>query len=138
MQHWSRLLLLSWQLVRQWRHATQCLSWEFPAGGWPPSFDGDHSDTEALARLELREETGMTAGRLEHLGRLAPNAGLVEQHMDIWLATDLTVGEPERETSEEGMVHAFFTHARFIELVRRGELTDSHSLAAYTLLALRE
>ena len=125
-------------LVRQWRHAVQQLSWEFPAGGYPPGFAGDASDAETLARLELREETGITAGRLEHLGRLAPNIGLVEQHSNIWLATELTHGEPDREASEEGMEHAFFTRAQFLDLVRDGEFVDAQSLAAYALLVVHE
>lgn len=123
-------------LVRQWRHTAQRLSWEFPAGGWPPGFDGDRMDTEALARLELREETGISPGQLRHLGRLAPNIGLVEQSMDVWLATDLILGEPAPEASEEGMEHAFFTHAEFLGLIRTGALFDAQSLAAYALLKI--
>lgn len=124
-------------LVRQWRHTAQRMSWEFPAGGYPPSFTGDRSNREALARLELREETGITAGHLEHLGRLAPNIGLVEQRADVWLASGLSFGEPDREPSEAGMEHAFVTRAAFVELVRAGEVIDAQALAAFTLLTLR-
>ena len=45
-------------LVRQWRHAAQCLSLEFPGG----VTDGGEDPQEAAYR-ELQEETGFKAGK---------------------------------------------------------------------------
>ncbi len=49
-------------LVEQFRYPIGRRSWEFPMGGWPPGKDGT---ALALAQAELREETGLTAGRWE-------------------------------------------------------------------------
>ena len=64
-------------------------------------------DAEELARAELAEETGLRAGRLEHLGRLDIASGLMTQRFDVWLATDLTPGPTAREATEADMVRAF-------------------------------
>lgn len=44
-------------LVRQWRHAFGCSSWELPCGAC------DDDDPATAARRELAEETGLTGGR---------------------------------------------------------------------------
>ena len=47
-------------LVGQYRYPLQAYSWEIPEGGSPES-----ESPEATAIRELREETGLTAGRVE-------------------------------------------------------------------------
>src|SRR5512137_2972228 len=54
-------------LVRQYRHAVRSLVVEIPAG----KLDGAE-DALAGARRELREETGLRAGRFEQLGTFYP------------------------------------------------------------------
>ena len=49
-------------LVGQYRYPVGAYSWEIPEGGGPMS-----EDPEATARRELREETGLTAGKIELL-----------------------------------------------------------------------
>ena len=54
-------------LVGQYRYPLSLYSWEIPEGGSPAS-----ESTEETALRELREETGLTAGRLELISTLAP------------------------------------------------------------------
>ena len=73
-------------LVEQFRHPVGERFWEFPQGSWE---DVAPSSAEALARAELAEETGVRAGRVEHLGRLYFAYGISNQAVDVWRATEL-------------------------------------------------
>ena len=53
-------------LVEQFRYTVQQTLVEFPQGGWERS----DVNPEELARGELREETGLTAGKMTHIGSL--------------------------------------------------------------------
>lgn len=122
-------------LVEQFRYPLGLRRWEFPQGTAPGLAE---MPPEALAARELREETGLVAGKLEDLGLLDVAPGLSSQRGRVYLATDLTQGPPEREAEEQDMRTGSFTRAEFEHLVKRGEITDAQSLAAYALLLLRE
>jgi 8-oxo-dGTP pyrophosphatase MutT (NUDIX family) len=117
-------------LVEQYRYPLGRRCWELPQGAWPAGKTGSALE---LGRAELLEETGLTAARWTQLGRLAASPGLSTQHFDVFLATDLTPGEPEREHSEADMVHRWFPDAQVRAMARRGELFDCHSIAALAL-----
>ena len=93
-------------------------------------------DPEKLAREELRQETGLTARVLRHLGHLHCANGLLSQGLDVFVATGLTAGPPELELEEQDLCSQWFPRAQVDEMIRRGVITDSPSLAAYTLLLL--
>jgi 8-oxo-dGTP pyrophosphatase MutT (NUDIX family) len=122
-------------LVEQFRHPVARRAWEFPQGTWTA---GGNGTPEELARAELAEETGLRAGRVEHLGHLDLAPGLSTQEFDVWLATDLTPGPTAREATEADMVAAFVTEAELRAMVTDGRFTDGPSLAAYALLLLRQ
>jgi 8-oxo-dGTP pyrophosphatase MutT (NUDIX family) len=121
-------------LVEQYRYALGRRVWEFPQGGWP---DGRGGSPEELAAAELREETGLRADRLEHLGRLDSAPGYASNGFDVWLATGLHEGEPRREATESDMVHAHVDTDELRRMIAAGEFTDSNSVAALSLLQLR-
>jgi 8-oxo-dGTP pyrophosphatase MutT (NUDIX family) len=105
-------------LVEQYRYPVGQRCWEFPQGGWPSGQGGDQAE---LARHELREETGHTASTWQHLGRLFAVAGYSNQAFDVFLASGLVTGEPEREHTaghDPSLVHA-----------RRGSLDDRRRAA---------
>lgn len=120
-------------LVEQYRYPVQQRSWEFPQGAWP---EGTVGGAAELAEAELREETGLRASRLQHLARLHEAPGFCSQHVDVWLATGLVAGPPQREATEQGMRVLRVTDAEFRRMVRAGELIDAASLAAYALCAM--
>ncbi|WP_229406347.1 NUDIX hydrolase [Micromonospora sp. NBRC 110038] len=119
-------------LVEQYRYPVGGRYWEFPQGSWSEPAGG--RGAEELAAAELREETGLTAGTMRHLGRVHVAYGYASQGCHIFLATDLVAGPPAREASESDLVHRFVTHAELRQLVADGSFTDAVSLAALTLL----
>jgi hypothetical protein len=86
-------------LVEQYRYPTGRRSWEFPQGSWPASGAGD---TVELARTELREETGLRAAQLRHLGRLHERPASASQLRRL-ARHGTAPGPPEREVTEQGM-----------------------------------
>jgi len=118
-------------LVEQYRYPVGQRCWEFPQGTWP----GGHTGTQLdLARHELREETGHTATQWRHLGRLFAANGYSNQAFDVFLATELTAGVPDREPTEQGMVHRWFAEDEVRSMIRSGRLVDAQSVAALALL----
>lgn len=122
-------------LVEQFRYPLGERRWEFPQGTAP---DRAELEPAVLARRELREETGLHAGNLVPLGTLDVAPGMCSQRGHVFLATDLTAGEPERELEEQDMRSAWWTRAELEDAVRDGRVSDAQSLAAYALLLLHE
>jgi hypothetical protein len=122
-------------LVQEYRYPLGRRSWAFPQGGFPGRADGD---PEVLAQLELAEETGLRAATLARLGYLNAAHGITGQGCHVFLATGLTQGAASREATEQDMLHYWVTRARFTDMILDGSVTDDASVAAYTLLALRE
>jgi 8-oxo-dGTP pyrophosphatase MutT (NUDIX family) len=117
-------------LVGQFRYPVGRFTWEFPQGGVAGA------SPEETARTELREETGLRAGRLRHLGRLDNAVGMSSQGFDVFLATELEAGAAAPEPEEVGMRTRRVGRAAFEALVRDGAVTDSSSLSAWLLVRL--
>ena len=120
-------------LVEQYRYPVGSREWEFPQGGWPAGHSGS---PEELAAAELREETGLRAGALTHLGRLFAAYGYSSQSYDVYVAGDLEPGEPNRESTEQDMVHRWFAATEVRAMIADGRLRDAHTVAALGLLDL--
>ncbi len=122
-------------LVEQYRYPLGARRWEFPMGTAPDRVEADPAE---LAVQELVEETGLSAARMERLGTLDVAPGMSSQRGHVFLATGLTAGPTRREASEQDMRAAWFTPGQFEDLIRRGEIADAQSLAAYALLGLHD
>jgi 8-oxo-dGTP pyrophosphatase MutT (NUDIX family) len=131
------LVLPRWRdgfwMVEQFRYPVGRRAWEFPQGGWGSGATGGQAD---LARQELAEETGLRADSMTHLGHLYEAYGYSTQGFDVYLATGLTEGEPDREATEQDMVHRAVTDAEITAMIRSGQMVDAPSLAALTLYRL--
>jgi 8-oxo-dGTP pyrophosphatase MutT (NUDIX family) len=119
-------------LVQQYRYPVGGRFWEFPQGSWTDP--GTGGNPEELAAAELREETGLTAGKMIPIGRVHVAYGYASQGCHIYLATELTAGPPAREPSEADLLHRFVTRAELRTLIADGSFADAASLAALTLL----
>jgi 8-oxo-dGTP pyrophosphatase MutT (NUDIX family) len=120
-------------LVQQFRYPVGRREWEFPQGGWPAGHTGTPVE---LAVAELREETGFEAETFVHLGHLYAAYGYSSQGYDAFVATGLTAGPTDRETTEADMVHEWRAEAEVRAMIGRGEFADAHSVAALALLDL--
>jgi len=121
-------------LVEQFRYPVGRRAWEFPQGSWGRDAVDDQV---ALARQELAEETGLRARSMTHLGHLFEAYGFSTQGFDVYLATELEQGAPDREESEQDMIHRAFSDTDIAEMIRCGQIVDAPSLAALTLYRLQ-
>jgi 8-oxo-dGTP pyrophosphatase MutT (NUDIX family) len=71
-------------MVRQYRHGTEMITTEFPAGLIEPS-----EEPAVAAARELEEETGYRAGRLTFLSAVNPNPAFMNNRCFTFLAEDL-------------------------------------------------
>jgi 8-oxo-dGDP phosphatase len=122
-------------LVEQFRYPLGMRRWEFPQGTAP---DQEHLDPTELAARELREETGLLAGAMDYLGTLDVAPGMSSQRGRVYLATDMTEGEHDREHEEQDMHSEWFARAQLEQMIRDGVITDAQSIAAWALLLLNE
>jgi 8-oxo-dGDP phosphatase len=122
-------------MVEQYRYPVRTRSWEFPQGTFPP---GQTGDAEKLAREELRQETGLTAETMRHLGHLYCAKGLASQGFDVFIATGLIAGEQDLEIEEQDLCHRWMPRAEVEAMIRGGQITDNSTLAAYALLLLAD
>jgi 8-oxo-dGTP pyrophosphatase MutT (NUDIX family) len=86
-------------LIEQFRYPVQRRFKEFPQGTWEIA----DAVPEELARGELREETGLTAGRMTRLGEHWIAYGAIRQNQHVYLAEELTMGEPDPDPEEQDL-----------------------------------
>jgi 8-oxo-dGDP phosphatase len=123
-------------LVEQYRYPVVGRRWEFPAGS---AEEVDGTDPAALARRELREETGLVANDLTVLGTLEVTPSMIAHRCTVYLATEFGVaGEPQRDPAEQDMRSAWFTRDDVDHMVHTGQIVDAKSIAALMLLSLHE
>jgi 8-oxo-dGTP pyrophosphatase MutT (NUDIX family) len=115
-------------LTEQYRHATGGRWWELPQGAWE-----DDGDAEALARRELREETGLRPGTLRHLGSILYAPGFTDQEGDVWLATDLEPGPQALEDTEADLRFARVPIAEMEAMIADGRIRDAATIAGWHL-----
>lgn len=112
------------RMVGQWRFPLGRYSWEMPEGGAEPG-----EDPADCARRELKEETGLSAGRIEEVLRMDLSNSLTDERAVLYLAFDLTEGEAAPEETEVLARRS----APFLEVLERvvaGEITDALTVAA--------
>lgn len=117
-------------LVGQHRYTLNEYTWEIPEGGCP-------LNTLPLdsAKRELKEETGITASRWEQLMRFHTSNSVTDEEGFIFLAESLTFGENELEDTEADLVVKKLPFKEALEMVMRGEITDSMSVAGILKVA---
>jgi len=121
-------------LVEQYRYTLGRRVWELPQGAYE---DGPDLPGVELARQELREETGLSAGRMDQLAVLQVAYGFCAQPMHAFVGRDLTPGEHAREQTEQDMVVDRVPLARFEQMLLSGEIVDSLTHATYGAWLLR-
>jgi ADP-ribose pyrophosphatase len=110
--------------VRQYRHAARTDLLELPAG----TRDGDET-YESCAAREMREETGMAAGRLEKAGEFYLAPGYSTEYMVVFIARDLTPDPLPTDADEFLQIERVPVKEAFRK-AEQGEVPDAKSLAA--------
>ena len=114
-------------LVEQFRYTIGERALELPQGGW----EADNVEPEALARGELREETGLTAGRMTELPWMWIAYGFTRQRQHVFVAEELVQGPYERDPEESDMEIVRLPIAVFEQKLGNGEIRDVCTLAAW-------
>lgn len=118
-------------LVAQHRVAIDRVTLEIPAG----KLDSIQENPMDCAVRELREETGLTAGRMTPLTSLFTTPGFCTEKISIYLAQDLRQGETNPDEDEFlGLVRLPLEEA--VSRVMAGEIRDSKTICG--LLMARE
>ena len=114
-------------LVNQYRYLADRTSIEFPCGGL------EENESALLgARRELREETGYDGDELAKIGSFSPANGYAKDECHVFLGLVQPVGQIELDDYEELEV-LVRRPDEFEEMVRRGEIWQGHTLAAWSL-----
>lgn len=110
-------------LVGQYRYTLDEYSWEIPMGGGLKSQDPLES-----AKRELREETGLSAGKWTNVIRLHTSNSVTDEEGFVYLAEDLTLGDTEYDETEDLKIMKL-PFSKALEMVMDGSITDAISVA---------
>lgn len=111
-------------LIKQFRHAADSYLYEVPAGKLEPG-----EDPEECAARELREETGCSAQRIQHLFTTYTTPGFTDEQIHVYIAVGLTRGEAQRERDEFLEVHTM-TLSRSLQMIQQGDIRDAKTALA--------
>jgi ADP-ribose pyrophosphatase len=106
-------------LIRQYRYAADGYLYEIPAG----KLDGDE-DPRVCAARELREETGCSAEKVEHLFTMYTTPGFTDEKIHLFMATGLTQGETAHE-ADEFVEMVPMPLSRVLAMIQQGEIQDA-------------
>jgi 8-oxo-dGTP pyrophosphatase MutT (NUDIX family) len=121
-------------LVSQYRPPYERTLIEIPAG----MRDIAGEDAAEVARRELIEEAGLTAGHLELLTEILPSPGMTDSVTTLYLATECTPVPHDRQgPEEEHMVVLHLPLDDAIAMIERGEISDAKSVVALLLTERR-
>ncbi|OJV13024.1 MAG: DNA mismatch repair protein MutT [Dyadobacter sp. 50-39] len=116
-------------LVGQYRYAIDEYSWEIPEGGG--TLGADPLDA---AKRELKEETGLLAGKWTKIARIHTSNSATNEEGFLFIAEELTQDQAEPEDTEDLQVWKL-PLKEAVEMVMRSEITDSLSVAGILMTA---
>ena len=119
-------------MVRQWRHPLQRVFLEFPAG----KIDLGEAPL-ATAQRELEEECGYRAAHWQFLMTYHPVIAYADEHIDLYLARDLTKTRTQLDEGEFVEVCEVALDDLMLQ-IKTGAVTDSKTIiGAFWLEKLR-
>ncbi len=110
-------------IVGQYRYPINQYSWEIPEGGGNREVEPVES-----AKLELLEETGITANKWTKVQEMYLSNSASDEFCILFIAQELSFGEAEPEDVEE-LVCRKIHFDELYKLVQNGVITDSLTVA---------
>lgn len=116
-------------LIRQYRYAADGFIYEIPAGRLEPG-----EPPEECAVRELREETGCTAAKMEHLYTMYTTPGFTDEKIHLFVATGLVRGQSALESDEFVEVVPTAMSAA-LRLIKDGTINDAKTALSILYVA---
>lgn len=116
-------------LINHYRYTVDNWCWEVPAGSVK-----QNQTLEKAAREELREEIGGTDAKLEYIGQFYTGNGICNEIGHIFLATQVVLGETEREPAEIIEIH-LKPITETLAMAKANQIDDGPSALAILLCA---
>lgn len=118
-------------LVRQYRPAVECYTWEFPAGLVEP---GERPSD--ACRRELKEETGLDITSMFSLGTYYADTGRAENRLHAFF---VEASDPDPAFVPEPTLHLEFVPQEALgTTIRSGKLQYLHQIALVALAVMHE
>jgi len=115
-------------IVNQKRHPIDQTIWQFPIGG----FDAATEDPTVAARKELREETGVVAGKMTYLGTFFADPGFTNQKLHVCATRDIeSIGQQKLELLEHGLISKRVKTTEIAEMIDSGDMGDAWGIAGH-------
>lgn len=115
-------------LVKQYRKAIERFLLEIPAG----KIEVNEEPRETALR-ELKEETGITANKIEYLLEFYTSPGFSNEKIYLFLATDLEMGETDFDDGEFIEIEEIALE-KLIKMVDHGEIVDSKTIVGIKMV----
>lgn len=117
-------------MIRNYRFAVGETLWELPAGTLEPD-----EEPEKSAFRELKEETGYEAKAIALLGRFYSSPGISNEVITVYVAKDLHFVGQQLDDGET-ITTEVLTWKTIYEMIRSGEIRDSHAISTFFLYRL--
>ena len=116
-------------LIHQYRYAAEGYLYEIPAGRLNPG-----EGPADCAERELKEETGCSAQRVDHLFTMYTTPGFTDEKIHVFMATGLVAGETKHEADEFLELQPMLL-SRALQMVEAGEIRDGKTALALLFAA---
>lgn len=126
-------------LIREERIPIRAAIWSMPAGQIDESREPNDEAVRAVARRELREETGYELGARGHLislGHYFTSPGFTDEHCYFFLArpVEQCAGGPEHDATEAIIDCREFSPDVVRQMIAEGEIRDANTLSLWARL----
>lgn len=114
-------------MVTQYRKPIEKVSLEIPAGKLDKG-----EDPAVCAKRELKEETGLEAGKIQHLVSIHSTPGFSDEVLHLYLATDLAEGDACAD-EDEFISSERIPVGKLVDMVLNHEITDAKTIIGVLL-----